>query len=76
MKANLRYQNGSLYEHHGAWFVRYTRRISEQDGTTNLNRVSKYWGAPKTFGVFLMSNGAGHHSCKPSIATGLAQIRE
>jgi integrase len=49
MKTNLRYQNGSLYEHHGAWFVRYSRRISEQDGFTNLNRVSKYLGRSKDF---------------------------
>jgi len=49
MKTNLRYQNGSLYEHHGAWFVRYSRRISEQDGSTNLNRVSKYLGRSKDF---------------------------
>jgi hypothetical protein len=49
MKANLRYQNGSLYEHHGAWFVRYSRRISEQDGSINLNRVSKYLGRSKDF---------------------------
>jgi integrase len=49
MKTNLRYQNGSLYEHYGAWFVRYSRRISEQDGSTNLNRVSKYLGRSKDF---------------------------
>ena len=49
MKANLRYKNGSLYEHHGAWFVRYSRRILEQDGSTNLNRVSKYLGRSKDF---------------------------
>lgn len=49
MKSNLRYQNGSLYEHHGAWFVRYSRRISEQDGSTNLDRVSKYLGRSKDF---------------------------
>jgi integrase len=49
MKTNLRYQNGSLYEHHGAWFVRYSRRISKQDGSTNLNRVSKYLGRSKDF---------------------------
>jgi len=23
MKTDLRYQNGFLYEHHGAWYVRY-----------------------------------------------------
>jgi hypothetical protein len=53
MKTNLRYQNGSLYEHHGAWFVRYSRRISEQDGSTNLNRVSKYLGRSKDLAEIL-----------------------
>jgi hypothetical protein len=49
MKANLRYQNGFLYEHHGAWFVRYSRRILEQDGSTNLNRASKHLGRSEDF---------------------------
>jgi site-specific recombinase XerD len=50
MKANLRYQNGSLYR--TAWCVVCpipSRRISEQDGSTNLNRVSKYLGRSKDF---------------------------
>jgi len=49
MKTNLRYQNGFLYEHHGAWFVRYSQRISKQDGSTNLNRASKHLGRSKDF---------------------------
>ena len=49
MKANLGYQNGSLYEHHGAWFVRYSQRISEQDCSANLDRVSKHLGSSKDF---------------------------
>jgi len=49
MKTNLRYQNGSLYEHHGAWFVRYSQRISKQDGSTNLNRSTKHLGRSKDF---------------------------
>lgn len=49
MKTNLRYQNGFLYEHHGAWFVRYSQRISEQDGSTILNRASKHLGRSKDF---------------------------
>jgi integrase len=49
MKTNLRYQNGFLYEHHGAWFVRYSQRISKQDGSTNLNRASKHLGRSENF---------------------------
>ena len=49
MKTNLRYQNGFLYEHHGAWFVRYSQRISELDGSTSFNRVSKRLGRSKDF---------------------------
>jgi hypothetical protein len=49
MKTNLRSQNGSLYKHHGAWFVRYSQRISEQDCSANLDRVSKHLGRSKDF---------------------------
>jgi integrase len=49
MKTNLRYQNGFLYEHHGAWFVRYSQRNSKQDGFTNLDRTSKHLGRCKDF---------------------------
>jgi integrase len=49
MKTNLRYQNGFLYEHHGAWFVRYSQRNSRQDGSTNLNRASKHLGRSEDF---------------------------
>src|SRR3981189_3177361 len=49
MKTNLRYQNGSLYEHHGAWYVRYRQRISKEDGSCNLNHLSKHLGRSKDF---------------------------
>ncbi len=49
MKTDLRYQNGFLYEHHGAWYVRYCQRISKQDGSINLNRTSKHLGRSKDF---------------------------
>src|SRR5208337_2662206 len=49
MKTNVRYQQGFLYEHHGAWFVRYSQRISKQDGSTNLNRSTKHLGRSKDF---------------------------
>ncbi len=49
MKTDLRYQNGFLYEHHGAWYVRYRQRISEEDGSCNLNHLSKHLGRSKDF---------------------------
>jgi len=49
MKTDLRYQNGSLYEHHGAWYVRYRQRISKEDGSNNLNHASKHLGRSKDF---------------------------
>jgi integrase len=49
MKTHLRYQNGFLYEHHGAWYVRYRQRISKGDGSTNLRRASKHLGHSKDF---------------------------
>ena len=49
MKTDLRYQNGSLYQHHGAWYVRYRQRISKEDGSSNLNHASKHLGRSKDF---------------------------
>ena len=49
MKTDLRYQNGFLYEHHGAWYVRYRQRISKEDGSCNLNHLSKHLGRSKDF---------------------------
>jgi integrase len=49
MKTDLRYQLGSLYEHHGAWYVRYHQRISKEDGSSNLNRACKHLGRSKDF---------------------------
>src|SRR6267142_820625 len=49
MKTDLRYQTGFLYEHHGAWYVRYRQRISKEDGSCNLNHLSKHLGRSKDF---------------------------
>ena len=77
MKTNLRYQNGFLYEHHGAWGLSDTASESQNRmAPPALTARPNIWSAPKTFAVFLMSNGAGHHSCKRSIAIGSVQIRE
>jgi hypothetical protein len=34
MKAYFRYQNGYLYEEHGAWYVRYRQRVPQEDGSS------------------------------------------
>jgi len=49
MKTDLRHQNGSLYQHHGAWYVRYRQRISKEDGSCNLNHASKHLGRSRDF---------------------------
>jgi integrase len=49
MKTDLRYQNGSLYQHHGAWYVRYRQRVSKEDGSSNLDHASKHLGRSKDF---------------------------
>jgi hypothetical protein len=76
MKATHRYQNGRLYEEHGAWYVQYRQRIALEDGSSKLNRAAKHLGRSQDFAIFSTSSGVGHHSCKSSTATGSAQIRE
>jgi hypothetical protein len=49
MKTNLRYQNGFLYKHHGAWYVRYYQRTSKEDGAGRLSHASKHLGRSKDF---------------------------
>ena len=49
MKTNLRYQNGFLYEHHGAWYVRYYQRTPKEGGTRQLNHACKHLGRSKDF---------------------------
>jgi hypothetical protein len=49
MKTDVRYQNGFLYEHHGAWYVRYRQRVSKEDGSFDLNHASKHLGRSKDF---------------------------
>jgi integrase len=49
MNANPRYQNGYLYESHGAWFVRYRQRILQEDGSSKLNCTAKHFGRCEDF---------------------------
>ncbi len=49
MKTTLRYQNGCLYVDHGAWYVKYRQRIAQEDGSSKLNRASKFLGRAEEF---------------------------
>jgi len=49
MTADLRYQNGYLYEDHGAWYVRYRQRVFQENGSSKLKLVSKDLGRSKDF---------------------------
>jgi integrase len=49
MKATHRYQNGRLYEEHGAWYVQYRQRIALEDGSSKLNRAAKHLGRSQDF---------------------------
>src|SRR5204863_5327360 len=38
-----------MYEHHGAWYVRYRQRILQEDGSAKLNHASKHLGRSADF---------------------------
>ena len=44
MKSSLRYQEGHLYEHHGAWYVRYRRKVRHEDGSSTWKRMARRLG--------------------------------
>jgi integrase len=41
MTKPVRYQQGQLYQDHGAWFVRYRDRVRQKDGSGKLQRKAK-----------------------------------
>ncbi|HEX2713647.1 MAG TPA: tyrosine-type recombinase/integrase [Candidatus Acidoferrales bacterium] len=45
MTKSVRYQDGQLYVHHGAWFVRYRVRVRQEDGLTKLQQKAKKLGS-------------------------------
>ena len=38
-----------MYEHHGAWYVRYRQRILQEDGSAKLNHACKHLGRSADF---------------------------
>ena len=45
MTKSVRYQDGQLYIHHGAWFVRYRVRVRQEDGSIRLKQKAKKLGS-------------------------------
>ena len=45
MTKSVRYQDGQLYIHHGAWFVRFRVRVRQEDGSIRLKQKAKKLGS-------------------------------
>ena len=45
MTKSVRYQDGQLYVHHGAWFVRYRVRVRQEDGSIRLHQKARKLGS-------------------------------
>ncbi len=45
----VRYQEGHLYRHHGAWFIRYRDRVRQDDGSIKLQQRAKKLGNVKDY---------------------------
>jgi len=59
MTKSVRYQDGQLYVHHGAWFVRYRVRVRQEDGSTRLQQKAKeHTQVSGTFSRFASSVGS------------------
>ena len=43
----VRYQEGHLYVHHDAWYVRYWERVRQHDGSIKLQQRAKKLGQPE-----------------------------
>ena len=49
MTKTVRYQEGYLFEHHGAWFVRYRERVQRENGSIKLCQRAKMLGRVKDY---------------------------
>jgi integrase len=49
MTKTVRYQEGYLFKHHGAWFVRYRERVQLEDGSTKLRQRAKRLAAVEDY---------------------------
>ena len=45
----VRYQNGGLYAHHGAWYVAYRVPVRQENGSTKLKNKVKMLGSLKDY---------------------------
>src|SRR4051794_40483777 len=49
MTKPVRYQKGSLFQDHGAWFVRYLESIRQKDGSIKFRRKARRLGNVGSF---------------------------
>jgi hypothetical protein len=76
MKAYFRYQEGYLYEEHGAWCVRYRQRVPQEDGSSRLKHISKHLGRSNDFSNIFAVERCRASFMQTSIKIGSARIRE
>ena len=49
MTQAVRYQEGYLFKHHGAWFVRYRERVQRMDGSIQSRQRAKMLGSVQDY---------------------------
>jgi integrase len=49
MTQAVRYQEGHLYKHHGAWYVRYRERVKRTDGAMQVRQKARVLGKVKDY---------------------------
>jgi integrase len=73
----VRYQEGHLYEHHNAWYVRYRERVRKEDGSIELNQRAARLGSVADYPLesqikpllteFMCSLNSGNFTPEPGI---------
>jgi hypothetical protein len=76
----VRYQEGHLYEHHNAWYVRYRERVRKEDGSIELNQRAARLGSVADYPLesqikpllteFMCSLNSGNFTPEPGITLG------
>jgi integrase len=73
----VRYQEGHLYVHHDAWYVRYRERVRQEDGSIKLHQKASRLGSLEDYpseshikpllGEFLCKLNAGNFTPEPGM---------
>jgi len=66
MTKPVRYQEGHLYVHHDAWYVRYRERVRQEDGSIKLQQKANRLGSLKDY--------PGESLIKPLLADFLCKL--